>query len=211
MIFLLCPAVVLKVNNQYRMYYMGCRSLTDMVSIGLAISIDGINWVKINAPVITANSQYYAIGLTEIIKKDSTYLAYFDYKNSRSANNDKIGIATSYDGINWTMHSGNPILTATLAWEGGSIYYPTIVVENNQYKMVYSNAVQQNAFGMAISSDGYNFVKQSTPFFQAKNTIKNYVIIAYPEFKKLNNEYRIYYTGQAASGELSINLLRIPN
>ena len=204
------PAVVMKVNNQYRLYYWGVRGLTDMVNVGLAISTDGINWVKNTFPVITANSQYYFVGLTDIVIKDSAYFAYFFYGNSRNSTDNKIGMATSFDGINWTMYSGNPVLTATLPWEEGSVYYPTLVVENNQYRMVYSSLVQQKAFGLAVSGDGYNFVKQSAPFFNSTSTVKNYVRIAYPCYRKLNNEYRIFYTGQAASGEMSINLLRIP-
>jgi predicted GH43/DUF377 family glycosyl hydrolase len=77
--------------------------------------------------------------------------------------------------------------------------------------MVYSNAGVETKFGMAVSNDGINFVKQSSPFFTNINTIKNYVQIAYPYIRKLNNEYRIYYTGAANFGELSVNLLRIPN
>jgi predicted GH43/DUF377 family glycosyl hydrolase len=77
--------------------------------------------------------------------------------------------------------------------------------------MVYANAIEQNAFGMATSSDGFHFTKQSTPFFINSNTINNYVQVAYPYYRKLNNEYRIYYTGATASGELSINFLSIPN
>jgi|CZKP01.1.fsa_nt_gi predicted GH43/DUF377 family glycosyl hydrolase len=205
------PATVMKVNNQYRLYYWGVRGFTDMVNVGLALSTDGINWVKNSSPVITANSQYYVVGLTDIVEKDSTFLAYFFYNTDRSSANNKIGLATSFNGINWTMYSGNPILSATLPWEGGSIYYPTVVVENNQYKMVYSNAGAENTFGMAVSTDGVSFIKQSAPFFYNTGTVKNYTQIAYPYYRKLNNEYRIYYTGQAASGELSINLLRNPN
>ena len=151
------------------------------------------------------------IGLTEIVKKDSIYLGYFNYNSSRSAENNNLGMATSHDGINWAMYTGNPILVPNLPWEGGSIYNATIIFDNNLYKMVYSNLVHEDAFGMATSSDGYHFTKQSAPFFRSINSVKNYVMIAYPYYRKLNNEYRIYYTGQTVSGELSINLLRIPN
>jgi predicted GH43/DUF377 family glycosyl hydrolase len=204
------PGVVMKVNNQYRMYYMGCRDSYGMLSVGLALSTDGINWVKNSTPVMAANSQYYAIGLADIVQKDSMFIAYFNYNKSRSGSNNIIGRATSFDGINWAMYSGNPILTATLPWEGGSIHHPSVIFDNNEYKMVYGNALQQTSFGMATSIDGYNFTKQSTPFFNNTNSVKNYVIVAYPYFRKLNNEYRIYYTGQTTSGELTINLLRIP-
>ena len=209
--FSIVPSVVLKVNNQYRMYYMGCDDIYGTLSIGIALSTDGINWVKNPAPVIAANSQYYMIGLTEIVQRDSIYLAYFNYNSTRSASNNKIGRATSYDGINWIMYAGNPIMTATLPWEGGSIHHPSVIIDNNEYKMVYGNALLETSFGMATSIDGYNFTKQPLPFFNNTNSIKNYVIVAYPYFRKFNNEYRIYYTGQEASGELSINLLRIPN
>ena len=203
------PSAILKVNNQYRLYYNAWRVNYGMMSVGLAFSTDGIHWEKNTAPVMAANSRYYSIGLEDIVIKDSLYMAYFHY-NISSGDNSKIGIATSYDGINWSMYAGNPILTATLPWEGGSIHFPTVVVENNQYKMVYGNAIGQNAMGMATSSDGFHFIKQSAPIFINTNTINNYIQIAYPYFKKLNNEYRIYYTGATASGDLSINLLRIP-
>jgi predicted GH43/DUF377 family glycosyl hydrolase len=202
-------AAVLKVNNQYRLYYNAWRVNYGMMSVGLAVSADGIHWEKNTAPVIAANSQFYSIGLEDIIIKDSLYMGYFQYIIS-SGDSHKIGVATSYDGINWSMYSGNPILTATLPWEGGRIFFPTLVVENNQYKMVYGNAIGQNAMGMATSSDGFHFTKQSAPFYINTNTINKYVQITYPFYRKLNNEYRIYYTGVASSGELSINLLRIP-
>jgi predicted GH43/DUF377 family glycosyl hydrolase len=206
------PSVVLKEYNTYKMYYMGCTDAYGITSIGLAISSDGIHWEKNITPVITASSQYpVGIGLTDIIKKDSLYLAYFNYSNIHSANNNKIGLATSADGINWVMYAGNPILIPTLDWETGSIHNATVIFDNNRYKMVYSNLVQQNAFGLATSADGIHFTKQTNPFYRNSSTINNYVRIAYPYYRKLNNEYRIYYTGQSASGELSINLLRIPN
>ena len=70
--------------------------------------------------------------------------------------------------------------------------------------MVYSNAIQQNAFGMATSLDGINFTKQSVPFFTSSNSIKHFTQISYPNYRKLNNEYRIYYTAASASGDLTI-------
>ena len=205
------PSVVLKENNVYKMYYEGNNGSYELSSIGLATSTDGIHWQKYDTPVIAYNNQYYMLLLTDIVKKDSNYFAYFSYNNSISTNNNKIGLATSLDGINWTMYVGNPILAPTLTWEGGSIGYPTIVFENNRYKMVYSDLYQQEAFGMAISGDGINFTKQSTPIFSNTNAATNNARIAYPFYRKLNNEYLIYYTGVSTTGELTINLLRFLN
>jgi predicted GH43/DUF377 family glycosyl hydrolase len=204
------PAVVIRVNNQYRMYYMGCRDSYGTMSVGLALSSDGIHWEKTSTPVMAASPEYYAIALSDIVQKDSMFIAYFNYNTSRSGSNNIIGRATSFDGINWTMYTGNPIVSATLPWEGGSIHHATVILENGEYKMVYGNALQQNSIGIASSIDGFNFTKQAVPIFTASKTINNYVQVSYPYFRKLNNEYRIYYTGQTAAGIQSINLLRIP-
>ena len=59
-------------------------------------------------------------------------------------------------------------------------------------------AYQNNAFGMATSGDGKNWTKLSyNPIFKAQNTHRDWAIsdIAYPCFIKVDNEYRIYYSG----------------
>jgi predicted GH43/DUF377 family glycosyl hydrolase len=203
------PLVVLKDNNQYKIYYAGCSSNTGPLATGLATSIDGIHWEKYsNNPVIQGSGQYYALALTEVIKKDSMYIGYLSYNNVRPGPNEKIGMATSYNGINWVMYSGNPILTATLPWEGGSIHCPGVIIENNIYKMVYGNTFQQNAFGMATSTDGINFVKQAEPIFKAGSTINNLIQTSYPHYRRFNNVSYIYYTGVNNSGEESICVVR---
>jgi predicted GH43/DUF377 family glycosyl hydrolase len=192
------PSVVLKENNQYKMYYLGSTRDYGSLSVGLATSIDGIHWVKYSNPVITPNEQYYSIGLTDIVQNGNMYLAYFDYTTLNSTGG-KIGLATSTDGLNWVMYSGNPILVSTLAWEGGSIHNPSVIFDNNQYKMVYGNAIGQNAFGMATSSDGFNFVKKEEPILRNRNTTNNLAQISYPFFRKFNNVSCIYYTGSTHS------------
>lgn len=202
------PSAVIKEYNQYKLYYMGCSSLSGMLSVGLATSSDGINWQKYSIPVMAADNQYFIIGVTDVIKKDSMYLAYFGYNNSRAATNNKIGVATSYNGINWTMYSGNPILIPTFTWEGGSIHHPSVIFENNYYKMVYGNAVEQNAVGLATSADGFNFVKQTSPVFGVTNTVNNLIQTSYPYYRKFNNVSYIYYSGVNYNKDVSIYLAR---
>jgi hypothetical protein len=203
------PLTILKDNNQYKLYYAGCSSITGPLSTGLATSIDGIHWDKnSNNPVIQGSGQYYALALTEVIKKDSMYIGYLSYNNIRPGSNEKIGMATSFNGINWVMYSGNPILTATLPWEGGSIHCPGVIIENNLYKMVYGNTFQQNAFGMATSTDGINFVKRSEPIFRTNNTTNNLIQTSYPHYRRFNNISYIYYTGVNNAGEETICVVR---
>ena len=181
------PSVVLKENNQYKMYYLGSTSNYGALSVGLATSVDGIHWEKNTS-----------IGLTDIVKNSKMYLGYFDYTTLNSTGG-KIGVATSTDGLNWVMYSGNPILVSTFDWEEGSIHNPSVIIDNNQYKMVYGNAIGQNAFGMATSSDGFNFVKKAEPIFRITNSVNNIEQISYPFYRKFNNISCIYYTGSTSS------------
>jgi predicted GH43/DUF377 family glycosyl hydrolase len=66
--------------------------------------------------------------------------------------------------------------------------------------MVYSNVNPNTSFGMAISSDGINWVKDnSNPIFNMQQTSNGWGIgaIGYPGLIKYNNEFRIYYSGRA--------------
>jgi predicted GH43/DUF377 family glycosyl hydrolase len=192
------PSVVLKENDQYKMYYLGSDRDYGPLSVGLATSIDGIHWIRNYNPVIVPNGQYYSIGLTDIVKNGQMYFGYFDY-HTLSSSESKIGLATSTDGLNWVMYSGNPILVSSLSWEGVGINNPSVILENSQYKMVYGNAVGQNAFGMATSSDGFNFVKKTDPIFRYTNATNKLVQISYPYIRKFNNVSCIYYTGSTSS------------
>jgi predicted GH43/DUF377 family glycosyl hydrolase len=202
------PSVVLKEYGLYKLYYFGYSSMTSQVSVGLATSTDGIHFTKYSSPVIPATDQYYQVGLTDIVKKDSTYYGYFGYNNSRTAQNCKIGVATSLNGINWTMYSGNPVISPSLAWEGGSIHCPSVIIENNKFKLVYGNTKAQDAFGMATSNDGFNFVKQSAPIFGVSNTVNNLVQTSYPYYRRFNDVSYLYYTGVDHMGNLYICMTR---
>jgi predicted GH43/DUF377 family glycosyl hydrolase len=62
-------------------------------------------------------------------------------------------------------------------------------------------------FGMATSTDGFHWTKSSSqPIFKPENTYNKWTAkIAYPYLMKLNNQYRLYYTG-SYNGGLAIAL-----
>lgn len=50
----------------------------------------------------------------------------------------RIGFAWSVDGIDWTRHPGNPVLSPDPGtWDQGSVEAPTVIREGGQYKMWY--------------------------------------------------------------------------
>jgi len=193
------PGAIIKENGIYKMYYSGWADQYGEWYIGLATSVDGINWSKKPNPILSSGSGWeYQIASCFIIKKNNQYYLYYTGRNMPYYS---IGLAISNDGINFTKYSGNPILINDKPWEGTGILYPTIFWENNVYKMVYMNA-QGTGFGLAQSSDGINWTKDpQNPFFRKDQTANGWgnSNIAYPNVVRVNNDFRIYYSGAANS------------
>jgi len=195
-------ATVMKDENGYKLYYSGWSDPFSNWHIGLATSSDGINWLKHPAPVLyaTASGSEFQLAPSSIIRVDGIYYLYYTGRNLPHVD---IRLATSPDGINWTRHPGNPILTFSQSWEGAGVYYPAVYKNNTQYLMIYMN-VLGTGFGRATSTDGVNWTKDnSNPFFTKFDTHNNWADykIAYPYYIKINNQDRIYYTGLSTNGD----------
>jgi predicted GH43/DUF377 family glycosyl hydrolase len=204
------PGAVFKDDdNLYKMYYYGYSDQNDKWNIGLATSVDGINWQKYPQPILYGTSGWeYQIGSSSIVKKAGVYYLYYF---GRTAPNYRIGLATSTDGVHFTKYSGNPILTNTMNWENSGVIYPAVTYENSGFHMIYTNSTG-SGFGFANSTDGYNWVKENNnPFFTTQNTSNNWAVekIAFPFWLRLNNETRIYYSGIAQNtDEHRIGMMR---
>lgn len=195
---------VIKEDGLYKMYYCGFSNESGPWNIGLAESQDGINWTRRASPVLSASTAEGRIGAGSVIKKDGLYYMFYNYSNY--SDNRAICVATSYNGIQWTKYENNPIIVPTQPWEGSSVYAPTVILEDNQFKMIYMN-YEGTGFGMATSTDGFHWTKSSSqPIFKPENTYNKWTTkIAYPYLMKLSNQYRLYYTG-SYNGGLAIAL-----
>jgi predicted GH43/DUF377 family glycosyl hydrolase len=83
------------------------------------------------------------------------------YRGNDGSNPDRIGLATSADGIDWTKHPGNPVISPIEAWETNSITPGAVISNTGTYEMWYtgydSNWVGR--IGYATSPDGVNWTK----------------------------------------------------
>lgn len=190
---------VIKDGSTYKLYYTGISGsgpYSYNYQIGLATSIDGISWEKNNTPVLGSGSGWETtVSSAEVVKRDSIYYMYY---HGATSNSYAIGLATSTDGVNFTRHGANPIINKTANWEQKGPCCPTVIYDQNQFIMVFQNSEGNGmSFGKAYSTNGINWTKDSTPFFGCPNTSNDWAsgYAAYPCLRKINNEYRIYYSG----------------
>jgi predicted GH43/DUF377 family glycosyl hydrolase len=208
------PGTIIKEEGIFKMYYGGFKNSTGEWHIGLAESKDGINWERYAEPVLKANSTEYQISAGDIIKIKGVYFLYYTFRDNPISTmpvqfTGGISLATSTDGKTWKRFDTNPILTNTESWEGSRVYYPSVIVENDRYDMIYMDA-NSSGFGLATSKDGYTWTKSTTkPFFTLADTkgTKTYQV-AYPACRKINNKYFLYYSG-ASSSDLVTNTIRV--
>ena len=202
------PCAVLKENGIFKMYYTGYSDVYGTWSIGLATSIDGINWEKYPSPILVPSNYWdYQLVASSIVKLNGSYYLYY---TGRNMPNYLVGVAVSTDGINFTKYPGNPILSNTQQWEANGVLDANVFNDNGILRMVFMNS-SASGFGIATSSDGLNWTKaNNNPFFTNQNTSNNWASgkIAYPYWLKLPNETRIYYSGLISGIEFKIGMVR---
>lgn len=190
---------------RYEMFY--CGSYGSEVGwrpyrTGLAYSTDKINWTKYSGnPIFTPDSGTWDEGSTEgtsVIRENGQYKMWY---SGGPENAPKIGYATSTDGINWTKHSGNPIITPGIdPWESAGVAYPMVIAVAGGYVMWYTGFSSNDVgkIGRATSTDGINW---------QKDAVHNPVVSPEPGITglysgstiKVGNKLYMYYTGYTNS------------
>jgi predicted GH43/DUF377 family glycosyl hydrolase len=153
--------VVLFDGSIYHMWYSGDDGTTTR-RIGYANSTDGLTWNKYSGnPIINVGTSGLwddeSIYPRTVIKNGSTYQMWY---HAQDGINQRIGYATSPDGLTWTKYPGNPIMDLGLAgsWEDTNVFKPVILFDGSTYQMWYGGGDSSVAkTGYATSSDGINW------------------------------------------------------
>ena len=154
------PAVV-AVPGGWRMWYstQSKPSPVGTAWIGTATSADGISWRKHGAPVLAPSAPWegQALQCPNVRFDDATGLFQMWYCGGEQYEPDKVGFATSPDGITWTRSTSNPIYVPSSGWEDYKIGSFQVHRVGDWYYAFY-NAFQRDPFvsrvGMARSRDG---------------------------------------------------------
>jgi len=129
------------------------------------------------------------VGTPSVLIRDANFLLWYAGNNGTTSSN-RVGLATSPDGLTWDKSQNNPVLTvgATGTWDSGYVMAPHVIYHEGLYKMWYrgnsTNFAGEN-IGYATSTDGVTWVKYpgnpvlvtgSTGTWESNNIMSAYLI-----------------------------------
>jgi len=203
--------------NKYKMWYVGGKTANDEgMSIGYATSSDGIDWVPYSSnPIITHGNTWDINGFSgvNVIKDGSTYKLWYEGIDINGVN--RIGYATSSNGINWVPYPNNPIFSpgGNSSWDDDDVGDPCVIKEGSTYKMWYwgdNDATDIDQIGLAISIDGINWLRTGTDGLvlspDSNITWENGNGIGSPTVIKNEQGYTLAYHAADQSGTVRIGI-----
>jgi predicted GH43/DUF377 family glycosyl hydrolase len=139
----------------YQMWYSGIDG--GNARIGYATSLDGITWTKYSGnPVLnlglSGTWEDERVAEATVLFEGSTYHLWYA---GDDGTNRRIGYATSFNGINWIKHGGNPVLDngPPGSWEERRLLMPRVIYDGTSYRMWYSGQKGSNQrIGLATYS-----------------------------------------------------------
>ena len=132
-------STVLFDGTKYRMWYGGTDG--SHFRIGYATSTDGIVWEKYPDPVLDLGESGTwdddGVGGATVLFDGKEYQMW--YAGSSDASNNRIGHATSADGVEWNKHPQNPVLFPgeSGTWDDDHVGNPTVLFNGVDYQMWY--------------------------------------------------------------------------
>ena len=201
-------------GTQYHMWYSGSFNEWDD-QIGYAISSNGIKWDKYEYnPVIelgepgTFYDEWVQAG--PVIKQNGIFQMWFggyDGTNNSLWYYFRIGLATSTNGINWTIENNlEPVLDVgeSGSWDDDALHFPSVIIHDGRYKMWYGGNGNSWKIGYALGDLVTNLSEQSNPIPEILNVdpcpFTNRATISYRVKEKSQVTLEIYnYNGQLVS------------
>jgi predicted GH43/DUF377 family glycosyl hydrolase len=162
---------VLRVGNEWWMWYNGRAADCFTGQIGLAKSSDGLRWIKVNngQPVF----RHGPAGTFDSTKVDHPAVLQFGdkfhmwYTAGDQRSRYKIGYATSPDGVNWQREqNAQPVLRSGKKgkFDDQVVLHPAVLCDDEGLLHMWYNGVgPQKGFriGHATSHDGIHWTRQN--------------------------------------------------
>ena len=201
-------------QNIYKMWYEGDNGF------GYATSVDGIIWIKdsLHNPVLEPGPpgswDEMQINQASVLFKDNIYHLW--YSGIDIFNDNRIGYATSPDGISWTKDSLNPVINHGDPgnWDDEEVMHPYVLFEDNTYKIWYNghDGVTQRIL-YATSPDGRLWTR-----FTQHPMLEPGLLGQWDDFElgplcvvHFENSFHMWYTGWNYADSIQIGYATSPN
>lgn len=194
---------LLKFDQVKYLYYLGWnlgKNVPWRNSIGLAISENGSPFKKYSkAPVLDRNNlNPYSISYPCVIKENNLFRMWHGSNQSWGATQEEMNHCLTYaessDGKNW---ESKDIISVGFHHESEyAMSKPSVIFEDNIYKMWYSFRGKSYRIGYAESENGKIFTrKDDLAGIDISNEGWDSKTIEYPNIFKLNNRKYLLYNG----------------
>jgi predicted GH43/DUF377 family glycosyl hydrolase len=149
------------VSGGYKIWYTGFTTAlaNGNLYIGYATSEDGISWQRdtINNPVlepgVAGGWEGKWVWYPEVLLIDEMYYMWYAGSNIGFWDRIDVGLATSSNGIEWTKHQQNPVLSPSQGmWDWPKVECSSIKLIGDSLWMWYSGNASVIQFGLATSS-----------------------------------------------------------
>src|SRR5574341_263127 len=179
------PGTIQKENEVYKMWYWGGQESwpISVIQIGLAISYDGINWVKcddasttfapfsMSDPVLKVgdlgNWDQLRVWSPAVLATATGYKMWYAGRAGYTTPPQLVGYATSMDGIAWKKSEDNPVIGDRPVW--GFSYITSSVLEFNGFyhlwftSFPFANDGQRAEIGYAKSASDISAIELEIP------------------------------------------------
>ncbi|MBW7885757.1 MAG: hypothetical protein H3C34_24625, partial [Caldilineaceae bacterium] len=179
-----------------------------LVALPTAAVLSSTNgaWIKYTGnPVLRANPANawddFNVYSSHVLWDGSQFRMWYS-GTSFTQNEKDIGYATSADGLTWTKHPGNPVLSVGPFgyWDHERINAPTVLYDatDKLWKMWYAGVSIYNggfSIGYATSPDGINWTKYSDePIFESSGHPDYWdgISVLAPEVLKKDGKYHMW-------------------
>lgn len=205
------PSSVVYRNGRYMMWFNGGNETPPIgEAIGLATSMDGINWVKSGSnPVLESMAgtwQDRVIGPSVLWADGLYHMWYTGIDIALGAYGDpimRIGYANSSDGISWNRFSTWVLEPDPSTWDELHVAYPFVKFNGDLYQMWYQGyswgpGIQ---IGLANSTDGLHWVEYAAnPVLSNTRPSGWEEHVRSPSVIDHGNRLFMYYSGHGNTG-----------
>ena len=182
----------------------------DVPRIGLARSPDGAVWSKLPRPVLdtgpSGSWDERAVADPYVIRAEPYFYMY--YLGQDRARRQRLGVARSFDGVQWEKLRSSPVLElgGPGSFDEGGLGEPAVWRAQGFYWMLYTgrDLAENRRLGMARSTDGVRWEKLPEVFggfapWSAK-------VVCDPTMEVADGAVRVWFgAGDAASPDENLN------